>query len=76
MYSRPRTLNQQRENRDDAIADASQDRIDFPDTRSDSEIADAYWEHVRQRMIDIGGFSPDQADVRITMSRGGQTVTK
>jgi len=71
MYAHPRTSHQRCENRDDAAADASQDMVDFPDTRSDAEIADAYWEHIRQRMIDIGGFSPDQADARILMLRGG-----
>lgn len=70
MYSRPRTYHQRCENRDDAAADASQDRVDFPDPRSREEIDNAYWEDIRQRMINIGGFSPDQADVRILMLRG------
>jgi len=76
MHAHPKTYAQRVENRDDAAADASQDRIDFPDTRSREQIDNAYWEHVRTRMIDIGGFSPDQADVRILMLRGGKTVTK
>jgi hypothetical protein len=53
MYSRPRTINQRRENRDDAAADASQDRID-PDW-------EAYRNH-RDELLNLG-YCPDDVEI-------------
>lgn len=70
MYAYPRTPRQRAENADDAAADMNQDIIDNPDPRSREEIDNDYWNDIRLKNIELG-MSPDEADLKILMLRGG-----
>jgi len=65
MYANPRTPNQHRENRDDAAADASQDRIDpnwTPELQAQINADAAAYRKERYRLLDLG-YPPDQVQI-------------
>ena len=69
MYKNPHTWWQRAENRDDAAADADQD-YNEPNGMTVEQMDDEYYADMRRRMIEIGGMSPDEADIEILKRRG------